>query len=111
MPYSATKREHGSNKCRASLLSWNPGTVIPNSVTYQLAEMGKSTGAPRTRWLHRSRLNSRRDLESTPPLVRSTIYNPDIGESIPDRFRLGYGRHGLDEGLNVMTNHLLATTR
>ena len=39
-------------------------------------------------------------------LLPSTIYRTELGESITDRFRLGYGRSGLDEGLAAMTAHL-----
>jgi len=43
-------------------------------------------------------------------LLPSTIYKTDLGESIPDRFRLGYGRRGLDEGLTAMAAHMHATS-
>ncbi len=42
-------------------------------------------------------------------LLPSTIYKSDVGPSISDRFRLGYGRRGLDEGLAVMTTHMEKT--
>jgi aspartate/methionine/tyrosine aminotransferase len=39
-------------------------------------------------------------------LLPSTIYRTEIGPTISDRFRLGYGRRGLDAGLAAMTAHL-----
>ena len=39
-------------------------------------------------------------------LLPSTIYRTDIGDTIDDRFRIGLGRRGLDEGLAAMTAHL-----
>ncbi|MEM9467281.1 MAG: aminotransferase class I/II-fold pyridoxal phosphate-dependent enzyme [Actinomycetota bacterium] len=39
-------------------------------------------------------------------LLPSTIYRTELGDSIPDRFRLGYGRTGLDAGLAAITAHL-----
>jgi len=39
-------------------------------------------------------------------LLPSTIYRSEVGPSITDRFRLGYGRRGLDEGLAAMTAHM-----
>ena len=44
--------------------------------------------------------------ESGVLLLPSTIYRTELGDSIPDRFRLGYGRRGLDEGLTAITAHL-----
>ena len=41
-------------------------------------------------------------------LLPSTIYRSDVGPSITDRFRLGYGRTGLDAGLAAMTAHIEA---
>ena len=41
-------------------------------------------------------------------LLPSTIYRSDVGPSISDRFRLGYGRTGLDAGLAAMTAHIEA---
>ncbi len=41
-------------------------------------------------------------------LLPSSIYRSDVGPTITDRFRLGYGRRGLDEGLAAMTAHLEA---
>jgi aspartate/methionine/tyrosine aminotransferase len=39
-------------------------------------------------------------------LLPSTIYRSDLGETPQDRFRLGFGRKGLDEGLAVMEKHV-----
>ncbi|MDW3177457.1 MAG: aminotransferase class I/II-fold pyridoxal phosphate-dependent enzyme [Acidimicrobiia bacterium] len=39
-------------------------------------------------------------------LLPSTIYRSHVGPNISDRFRLGYGRRGLDEGLAAMSEHL-----
>ncbi len=39
-------------------------------------------------------------------LLPSTIYRSDLSPSIDDRFRLGYGRLGLDEGLAAMAAHI-----
>lgn len=39
-------------------------------------------------------------------LLPSTIYRSEVGPSFPDRFRLGYGRRGLDEGLAAMADHI-----
>ncbi len=39
-------------------------------------------------------------------LLPSTIYRSDVGPNIDDRFRLGYGRRGLDAGLDAMETHL-----
>ena len=39
-------------------------------------------------------------------LLPSTIYRSEIGPDITDRFRLGFGRVGLDEGLDAMAAHL-----
>lgn len=36
----------------------------------------------------------------------STIYRSDLGETPTDRFRLGFGRRGLDEGLAALDAHL-----
>ncbi len=49
--------------------------------------------------------------ESGVLLLPSTIYRSTSGPTIDDRFRLGYGRRGLDEGLAAMTEHLVATGR
>lgn len=39
-------------------------------------------------------------------LLPSTIYRSDLGPTPTDRFRLGFGRRGLDEGLAAMEAHL-----
>ena len=39
-------------------------------------------------------------------LLPSTIYRSEVGPSCPDRFRLGYGRRDLDEGLAAMADHI-----
>lgn len=44
-------------------------------------------------------------------LLPSTIYRTDIGPDITDRFRLGYGRRGLDAGLAAMSAHLERAAR
>jgi aspartate/methionine/tyrosine aminotransferase len=41
-------------------------------------------------------------------LLPSTIYRSELGETPTDRFRLGFGRKGLDEGLAAMEAHILA---
>ncbi len=43
-------------------------------------------------------------------LLPSTIYRSSVGPSIDDRFRLGFGRSGLDEGLTAMTEHLMQSS-
>ena len=40
-------------------------------------------------------------------LLPSTIYSSELGDTPNDRFRLGFGRKGLDEGLAAMEAHLL----
>ncbi len=40
-------------------------------------------------------------------LLPSTIYSSELSETPTDRFRLGFGRTGLDEGLAAMEAHLL----
>ena len=40
----------------------------------------------------------------------STIYASELGETPTDRFRLGFGRKGLDEGLAALEAHLLKNT-
>ena len=40
-------------------------------------------------------------------LLPSTIYRSELGPTPTDRFRLGLGRRGLDEGLAAMEAHLL----
>ncbi|MGI9316044.1 MAG: aminotransferase class I/II-fold pyridoxal phosphate-dependent enzyme [bacterium] len=42
-------------------------------------------------------------------LLPSTIYRSELGETPTDRFRLGYGRKGLDEGLAMMEMHISKT--
>ncbi len=39
-------------------------------------------------------------------LLPSSIYRSEVGPTITDRFRLGYGRRGLDAGIAAMTEHL-----
>ncbi len=39
-------------------------------------------------------------------LLPSTIYRSDLSPPITDRFRLGFGRRGLDAGLAAMADHL-----
>jgi len=39
-------------------------------------------------------------------ILPSTIYRSDIGPEITDRFRVGYGRRGLDEGLAALAAHI-----
>ena len=39
-------------------------------------------------------------------LLPSTIYRSELGETPADRFRLGFGRKGLDEGLAAMEAHI-----
>ena len=40
-------------------------------------------------------------------LLPSTIYKSDLGATPADRFRLGFGRKGLDEGLAVLDAHIV----
>jgi len=44
--------------------------------------------------------------ESGVLLLPSTIYRSELGETPTDRFRLGFGRKGLDEGLAAMDAHV-----
>ena len=44
-------------------------------------------------------------------LLPSTIYRSEVGPSFPDRFRLGYGRRGLAEGLAAMAEHIEHSVR
>ncbi|HDS1816301.1 TPA: aminotransferase class I/II-fold pyridoxal phosphate-dependent enzyme [Pseudomonas putida] len=44
--------------------------------------------------------------ESGVLLLPSTIYTSELGETPNDRFRIGYGRVGIDEGLAVMREHI-----
>jgi aspartate/methionine/tyrosine aminotransferase len=39
-------------------------------------------------------------------LLPSTIYKSELGPTPTDRFRLGFGRRGLDEGLGVLEKHI-----
>ncbi|MEO0372813.1 MAG: pyridoxal phosphate-dependent aminotransferase [Pseudomonadota bacterium] len=43
-------------------------------------------------------------------LLPSTIYSSELSETPTDRFRLGFGRTGLDEGLAAMEAYLLKNT-
>ena len=49
--------------------------------------------------------------ESGVLLLPSTVYRSDLGATPADRFRLGFGRKGLDEGLAVMDAHMRAKYR
>lgn len=40
-------------------------------------------------------------------LLPSTIYQSDLGPTPDDRFRIGFGRRAMDDGLTAMTRHLL----
>lgn len=44
--------------------------------------------------------------ESGVLVLPSTIYTSDLGPTPTDRFRMGYGRSGLDAGLNALDAHL-----
>lgn len=44
--------------------------------------------------------------ESGVLLLPGSIYRSELGETPPGRFRLGYGRSGLDEGLAAFRKHL-----
>ena len=44
--------------------------------------------------------------ESGVLLLPSTVYRSALGETPTDRFRLGFGRRGLDEGLAAMEAHI-----
>lgn len=44
--------------------------------------------------------------ESGVLLLPSTIYRSELGETPKDRFRLGFGRKGLDEGLAALEAHV-----
>ena len=39
-------------------------------------------------------------------LLPGTIYRSDLGPTPTDRFRLGFGRKGLDEGLGALVEHI-----
>jgi aspartate/methionine/tyrosine aminotransferase len=41
-------------------------------------------------------------------LLPATIYHSELGETPGDRFRLGFGRKGLDEGIAVLEAHISA---
>ena len=45
--------------------------------------------------------------ESGVLFLPSTIYSSDLGPTPTDRFRLGFGRKGLDEGLSALEAHIL----
>ncbi len=45
--------------------------------------------------------------ESGVLLLPSTIYRSDLGPTPTDRFRLGFGRTGLDDGLAAMDAHIM----
>lgn len=45
--------------------------------------------------------------ESGVLLLPGSIYNSQLGETPTDRFRLGFGRSGLDEGLAVLDAHIM----
>jgi len=47
--------------------------------------------------------------ESGVLLLPSTIYRSEIGPEINDRFRLGYGRRDIDDGLAAMAAHIDGT--
>lgn len=40
-------------------------------------------------------------------VLPSTIYSSELGETPTDRFRIGFGRRGLDEGLAAMEAHIM----
>ncbi|MEM9292117.1 MAG: pyridoxal phosphate-dependent aminotransferase [Acidobacteriota bacterium] len=44
--------------------------------------------------------------ESGVLLLPSTIYSSELGATPNDRFRLGFGRRGLDEGIAVLDEHM-----
>ena len=48
--------------------------------------------------------------ESGVLFLPSTIYSSDLGATPTDRFRLGLGRRGLDEGLAALDAHLMKNT-
>ncbi len=45
--------------------------------------------------------------ESGVLLLPGSIYNSELGETPTDRFRLGFGRSGLDEGLAALDAHIM----
>ncbi|MGI9483368.1 MAG: aminotransferase class I/II-fold pyridoxal phosphate-dependent enzyme [Hyphomicrobiales bacterium] len=48
--------------------------------------------------------------ESGVLLLPSTIYSSELGPTPTDRFRLGFGRKGLDEGLAAMDAHIMTNS-
>jgi len=40
-------------------------------------------------------------------VLPSSIYRSDLNETAPDRFRIGFGRSGLGDGLVAFRAHLL----
>jgi aspartate/methionine/tyrosine aminotransferase len=46
--------------------------------------------------------------ESGVLLLPSTIYESALGPTPQDRFRIGFGRKGIDEGLAAFESHLQA---
>lgn len=68
---------------------------------------GSCTGFPRYRGPEGVEVFTRAMVEeSSVLLLPSTIYRSELGETPIDRFRLGFGRRGLDEGLSVMEAHV-----
>ncbi len=45
--------------------------------------------------------------ESGVLFLPSTIYSSELGETPKDRFRLGFGRNGLDEGIAALDAHIM----
>ena len=45
--------------------------------------------------------------ESGVLFLPSTIYSSELGDTPNDRFRLGFGRNGLDEGISALNAHLM----
>ena len=45
--------------------------------------------------------------ESGVLFLPSTIYRSDLGDTPTDRFRVGFGRTGLDEGLAALEAHIM----
>jgi hypothetical protein len=41
-------------------------------------------------------------------LIPASVYRSDLGETPADRFRIGYGRADMDQGLEAMRGWLLA---
>lgn len=44
-------------------------------------------------------------------VLPSTIYSSDLGPAPSDRFRIGLGRYGLDEGLAALEAHVMRNNR